>query len=150
MIATNGEDWAWLLVKSNNKCLSSMAVFMLVHPCRLQLVKPASQAAERNNQSIVKIDKNNTTKNHNEYHYKTSSDSENLNENHSSDSEDEGYNLTHHHQPLIVFTASTNKPFTTHYFLRSHRKTNRSKTPSDIITRAPPRKPQKDQTKHAN
>ena len=102
MIATNDEDWAWLLVKSNNKCLSSMAVFMLVHPCRLQLVKPASQAAERNNQSIVKIDKNNTTENHNEYHYKTSSDSENLNENHSSDSEDEGYNLTHHHQPLIV------------------------------------------------
>ena len=60
-----------------------------VHPCRLQLVKPASRAAERNDPSIEKIDKNNTTRNHNKYHYETSSDSENYNENHSSDSEDE-------------------------------------------------------------
>ena len=63
--------------------------YVRVHPCRLQLVKPASWAAERNDPSIRKIDKNNTTQNHNEYHYETSSDSENHNKNHSSDSEDE-------------------------------------------------------------
>ena len=63
--------------------------YVRVHPCRLQLVKPASRAAERNDPSLEKIDKNSTTRNHNEYHYETSSDSKNHNENHSSDSEDE-------------------------------------------------------------
>ena len=61
-----------------------------VHACRLQVVKPASQAIETNNPSTKKIDKNNTIQNHNKYHYETSSDSENHNKNHSSDAEDEG------------------------------------------------------------
>ena len=60
------------------------------YPCRLQLLKQASQAAERNNPNIEKIDKNNTTQNHNKYLYETSLDSENRNKNHSSYLEDEG------------------------------------------------------------
>ena len=60
-------------------------------------------------------------------------------------------NLTHYHQPLIgILSASRNKPSITHNFLRSHRKTNRNKTPRSIITKASPCKPQKGKTKHAN
>ena len=56
---------------------ASFYVRVRVHTCRLQVVKPASQAIERNNPSIEKINKNNSTQNHNKYHYETSSDSEN-------------------------------------------------------------------------
>ena len=62
--------------------------YVRVHPCRLQLVKPAS--AKRNGLSIKKADKNNTTQNHNKYHYETLSDSEDHSKNHSSDSKVEG------------------------------------------------------------
>lgn len=56
---------------------ASFYVRVRVHTCRLQVVKPASQAIERNNPSIEKINKNNSTQNHNKYHYETSLDSEN-------------------------------------------------------------------------
>ena len=89
--------------------------YVRVHPCRLQLVKPAFRAAERNNPNVKKIDKDNTTQN--KYHYETSLDSENRNENHSSDSEDEDKretnNLTHHNQPLIVIHSQQKQ--TIHY-----------------------------------
>ena len=73
--------------------------YVRVHPCRLQLVKPASRAAERNNPSTKKINKNSTTQNHNKYHYETSIDSENRNQNNSSDSEDEGQEINQQSHP---------------------------------------------------
>lgn len=64
--------------------------FVRIHPCRLQFVKLAYRAVERNDPSGEKMDKSNTTWIHNENHYETSSDSE-----------DEGQERNQQRRPLL-------------------------------------------------
>ena len=52
------------------------------HPCRLQLIKPASQLPKEMTQVSRKWTKIVPSKIHSEYQYETTSDSENRNKNH--------------------------------------------------------------------
>ena len=127
--------------------------YVRVHPCRLQLVKPASRAAKRNGLSIKKADKNNTTQNHSKYHYETLSDSEDHSKYHSSDSEVEGQERNQQSYPspstpnsYWQVTETNHPPLTT--------SSDPSEKPTEIkhqetsSLEQPLCKPQKD--KHAN